>query len=743
MNKTKIASFLVLLCLLGTTCVEAQVLKGKVVDDTQSPLADVYLLNARNGHHAHTDASGSFVLEGAEKGDTILLSLVSYEAKKYVVTEDHSDVKIILHKVHFHLSEVVVRSNVSHLNVISAIDLSVNPVTSSQELLRRVPGLIIGQHAGGGKAEQIFLRGFDIDHGTDINVTVDGVPVNMVSHAHGQGYADLHFLIPETVDKIDFDKGPYHASKGNMATAGYVAFRTKDRLENSLVTLEAGKFNTMRLMGMANLLNTESQSAYFATEFLNTDGYFEASQRFNRINLFGKYSGQLSERDQLSVTLSHLNSKWNASGQIPQRAIDQGLISRFGAIDSTEGGNTQRTNVILQHQHTINASQRVNTRFFYSRYQFELFSNFTFFLNDPVNGDQIRQSEKRDLFGLESVLTNQYTIGRSSIQWQHAVGLRYDRTQDSELSHTLNRKTLLEAIQLGDINETNAYVFSNAEIRRGKWLLNPALRLDHFVFDYVDHLSNNFSNPAARKTTISPKLNFMYTQNSRLQYFLKLGKGFHSNDTRVVTAQTGRSILPAAYGTDLGLTWKPMPKLLLTSAVWYLHLDQEFVYVGDEGVVEPGGKTERKGIDLGIRWQPAHYLMLHADATYTWARATEEPKEANRIPLAPRFTLAGGISFNHPSGFAGSLKVRHLGDRPATEDNSIIAAGYTIADMNLNYSFKKVTIGVIVDNILNKNWNETQFATESRLQNEPQSVTEIHFTPGTPFNIRGMISYRF
>jgi hypothetical protein len=723
--------------------VDAQNQRGRVIDEAGIPLADVYIANLRSGTHAHSNEAGYFSLGNTNRGDALQVRLLSFEPAMIVAPGDTSALNVRLSRSSLQLSEVVVRSGIAHLNMVSGIDTRINPVNTSQELLRRVPGLFIGQHAGGGKAEQIFLRGFDIDHGTDIAISVDGMPVNMVSHAHGQGYADLHFLIPETVDQIDFDKGPYHADKGNLATAGYVAFETKDRLQQSSVTVEAGKFNTLRTVALFNVLNTEKQSAYLATEYLNTDGYFQASQNFHRLNLFGKYSGMLSERDRLSLSISHLGSKWNASGQIPERAVAAGLISRWGSIDSTEGGTTQRTNIILQHQRFINPSTSVTNHAYYTRYGFQLYSNFTFFLNDPVNGDQIRQREVRDLAGFGSAVTKQIFWGRTVVDWKSGAGLRYDRTSNSELSHTLNRETVLDALKLGDISEANLHAYSGVEIRLGKWMINPALRADYFVFDYTDKLAPAFQNPSARKAIISPKLNVLYTQHENLQYFIKLGKGFHSNDTRVVTAATGKAILPAAYGADAGLSWKPFRQVVFNAALWYLHLQQEFVYVGDEGVVEPGGKTERKGIDLGLRWQWGRHIFLAGDFTYSWARALGEPKGADYIPLAPRATVAASLNFKTPAHFAGSIKARYLDNRPANEDYSLIAQGYFITDCNLNYSYKNITVGLIAENLFNADWKETQFATESRLQNEPQPVTEIHFTPGTPFNIRGVVTFRF
>jgi len=721
----------------------AQSGQGRVSDETGLPLDNAYIYNLRSGSHAHSNEGGYFVITSTQAGDSLTISHVSYQSRTWIWSDSSHRNEIRLLKAPFEMGEVILSSAVNHLNIISGIDLKTNPVNTSQELLRRVPGLFIGQHAGGGKAEQIFLRGFDIDHGTDINISVDGMPVNMVSHAHGQGYADLHFLIPETVDKIDFDKGPYYANRGNLATAGYVAFKTKERLDQSSISIEAGKFNTVRMLGLFDLVNTTQQSAYLAAEYLNTDGYFESPQHFHRLNLLGKYTAVIGSKDKVSLSFSHLNSKWNASGQVPQRAIDQGLITRFGSIDNTEGGNTQRSNINLQHLHTISNNSYLKNTAWYSRYGFELFSNFTFFLEDPVNGDQIKQKEARNLFGFETEYNQHLLLGNIKTDLQAGAGVRYDAVKDVELSHTLNRKITLQQLALGDVNETDIYGYVNAEFKTGKWVINPGLRLDYFNFDYEDKLATTYTNPAVSKTIASPKLNILYNGSHKMQYFLKMGKGFHSNDTRVVTKEQQQRTLPAAWGADAGVLWKPVPRMLVNAALWYLYLQQEFVYVGDAAVVEPGGKTRREGIDLGIRYQLGKFVFLHSDFTYTHARASEEAKGEDYIPLAPTLTLAGGLSFKTPGGFAGSIKTRWLGNRPANEDNSIVAKGYCITDMNLNYSYRAITIGVITENVFNSRWNETQFATESRLRDEPDPVTEIHFTPGTPFNIRGQLICRF
>ncbi|MBL7817464.1 MAG: TonB-dependent receptor plug domain-containing protein [Saprospiraceae bacterium] len=715
---------------------------GYIFDEAKKPLETAYVLNQKTNSHAHTNEAGFFNINQTSVGDTLKIVLLGYKSQYFIVKNAEKST-IILPKSIFELDEITINASPKTQNIVSDIDVRINPVNSSQEILRKVPGLFIGQHAGGGKAEQIFLRGFDIDHGTDINITVDGMPVNMVSHAHGQGYADLHFLIPETVGKLDFGKGSYYADKGNLTTAGYVAFSTKDKLDNSAVSIEAGQFNTFRTVGLFKLLSGENnQNAYIATEYLATNGAFESPQNFNRLNVMGKYSTILPNQDKIIISASHFKSRWDASGQVPQRAVESRLISRFGAIDNTEGGQTSRSNINFQFNKRIDNQSFVKTTAYLSQYNFELFSNFTFFLNDSINGDQIKQKEKRNIYGLHSEWNKTVNFGKGELDLQIGGGFRTDDNRDVELSHTVNRKTLIEAIKLGDITETNTFGYANAEFNFGKWLINPAVRFDNFSFIYNDQLATKYATQSIKKSILSPKLNFAYNASRNLQYYLKMGKGFHSNDTRVVVAQTGNEILPAAYSADLGLMWKPQPRLLLNVALWHLYLEQEFVYVGDEGVVEPSGRTRRQGVDMGLRYQMTEGVFFNGDVNYTIARSIDDEKGQNYIPLAPDLTAVGGLTVQK-GRWAGSYQFRYLKSRPANEDNSIVAKGYFVNDANVNYQWRNMNLGISVENLFNTAWNETQFATESRLKNEPQSVEEIHFIPGTPFFLKGKMTIQF
>ncbi|WP_034262490.1 TonB-dependent receptor [Altibacter lentus] len=734
-------------CIFVATPLFAQNLRGKVVNSQNQPLEDVGIFNQDTGQHSHSDATGSFTIINTSPGDSVYFSILGYKTQLLTVSQDHlnSGVTVSMQTSSISLDQIVLTSEITTLSRIVDVDVQTNPVNSSQEILRKVPGLIIGQHAGGGKAEQIFLRGFDVDHGTDVALSVDGMPVNMVSHAHGQGYADLHFVIPETIENVHFGKGPYYADKGNFNTAGFVDLRLRKTLDKSKVSLEAGQFNASRLLGMFNVLTSEKSNAYIASEVYLTDGPFNSPQNFNRINVMGRYNYNLFADQELNVTASYFTSKWDASGQIPQRAVDQGLIGRFGAIDDTEGGQTSRTNLLVAHTKKIDDDQQFKTRAFLSHYDFELYSNFTFFLEDPVNGDQIRQKEDRMIAGAESVYQKKNISlgGNTQLELQSGIGFRYDNADDIELSNTLNRQTTLNRVALGDVDEVNTYGFVNAEFETGKWKFNPALRLDYFKFDYENKISETYDAQSESKVTVSPKLNTIYAVNRNWQLFLKSGIGFHSNDTRVVVANNGEDILPAAYGADLGTIVKPLDRLALNATLWGLFLEQEFVYVGDAGIVEPSGKTRRMGLEVGARYQLNDWLYLYGDVNYTYARSTEAPEGEDLIPLAPDLTSSGGLLVDGLGNFSGALTYRLVGDRPANEDGSITAEGYFITDLNVSYAWDNWTFGIIVENLLDSQWNETQFATESRLFSEAAPMEEIHFTPGTPFYLRGKVAVSF
>jgi outer membrane receptor protein involved in Fe transport len=632
------------------------------------------------------------------------------------------------------LREVVLKPETNWLNTLAQKSFENRQVISAQDVLQSIPGLWIGQHAGGGKAEQLFLRGFDLDHGTDIAINVDGVPVNMVSHAHGQGYADLHYVIPETLEKIDFDKGPYSVQHLNFATAGSVDFNTKSAFDRDLLKVESGSFNTQRLLSIKDF-SDNSTNAWVAIEALLRDGPFESPQNFQRFNFMGSWERDLSnEMGSIKVTANHFTSSWFASGQIPTRAVEAGLITRFGAIDDQEGGSTSRSQINIKWKNPINEKAFWESQLYGARNYFSLFSNFTFFLDDPVNGDQIHQLENRFLWGFSQKLKTKDNVGKWKINREYGLQLRSDFIDDLLLAHTLNRTQILENIQLGTLYERQFGIYHQTGLTNELWDLNFGLRWDMFYHSYRDR-NNTDQLKASDIAIVSPKLKIGYRLSEELVAFFKLGKGYHTNDTRAIVSNELSTLLPGAYGADFGFNGS-CQKIDWQVAFWGLLMDQEFVYVGDAGIVEARGASSRKGIELSIRQEIFKTLNWSFSANTTKPRFIDAPLGENYIPLAPILTSVFNINWESQNGIFSQLEVRHISDRPATEDFSIVAEGYTIINSSLGINHSRLSYGLQIFNLLNAEWKETQFATQSRMFNEPESVEEIHFTPGSPIDIR-------
>ncbi len=731
--------FFLLIHVIGK--ISSQSLEFTIVDEKKEPVVGAVVHTLTSDKYYSSDQKGIVYLTNA-LNEQCIVSFFGFKVDTFQVNQSLIEHPLImLHSESFSLEQVTIAYSVKATNLVSDIDLKINPVSSSQEVLRTVPGLFIGQHAGGGKAEQMFLRGFDVDHGTDVAVSVEGMPVNMVSHAHGQGYADLHFVIPETIKKIDFGKGPYYADKGDFTTGAYVNFQLKEKLDHSAVTLEAGQYNSYRSSALINVFNHTHSSMYFAGEYNHSDGWFVSPQNFYRANFMTRFNTELNTNNSLSIIASQFSSKWNASGQVPTRAVEDGSISRFGSIDNTEGGNTSRQHLIASLQSKLSQNLTFEQKAFISKYNFNLFSDFTFFLNDPIHGDQINQREHRTLFGYNANLLGRQDLKSATLKWDAGLGFRTDEVNQIALANA-EKRMQLSLKKYGNINELNSFGYLNANFESGRWLINPSLRLDHFNFIYTDLLDDG-NKKSASKALLSPKLNIVYQANPHLQYYFKSGLGFHSNDARVVLQQTSKDILPIAKGLDLGMIWKPSSRWIVNSALWILHLNQEFVYIGDDGIVEPSGRTRRLGIDFGLRYQPNDWLFFNSDINYSHGRSIDDPKGQNYIPLAPILSSMGALTI-HKNKFELSFNYRFLSKRPANEDYSLTAQGYFVNDFAGSYTLNnKIRLHVRVENIFNVKWNETQFATLTRLKTEVNPVDEIHFTPGTPFFLKGGVTVSF
>jgi hypothetical protein len=742
-----------ILILLGLTqfiYAQQKIVSGKVVDTLSGePLQGALIKDCITGALTMTDKSGNFILHHSA-GDTIIISDMCYATQKIKAVANYM-MNIRLNRSTIMLKDITIRNGprLDAYRALTSFDLNMQPVKSAQDLLRLVPGLFIAQHMGGGKAEQIFLRGFDADHGTDVNITVDGLPVNMVTHAHGQGYADMHFLIPETVGSYDFGKGPYYTDKGDFTTAGFVSYSTKTLIDRDMIKVEYGQFHTYRIVTLMNLLSGRArengQSAYIAGEGLFSDGGpFKLPEHFTRYNLFGKFNTKLGSQSRLTAIASTFRSDWKASGELPDRSLSEGYVfSRFGVIDSAQGGHTKRTNASIKVTTELGNNWNMENQVWYSHYYFNLVSNFTYYYYFPQTGDEFRQLEHRDLGGYNGKITKTLTVNDHS--WTTTIGInaREDDISPIETDHTENGR-FLNYLQFGKAKELGVNAYWDETLQMGKWLFNAGVRMDNFNFSYANLLQDTSNvnsvsgkNASANKAVVSPKLNIEYTFNDRIQLFLKSGKGLHSNDARVVVANRGFEDLPAAYGLDFGINWKPFPCLYINSALWYLYLQQEFTFGQDlsdqvEGAVKPSGKTSRVGIDFSVRYQFTSWLFANMNVNLARPRYLDSLKGHDFVPLAPTLTSTAGLDFRLKSGINGGISYRYLHDRAANSDYSLTARGYFITDLALNLTRKSYEFGLSVENLFNRTWDESQVEYISRLKNERMPVDQVSYTPGVP-----------
>lgn len=753
--QAKTYSLLLLLALLSAYAkAQTGAIQGSVTDSALHitvPGVNVTI----DGKSAATDELGNFIITGLPAGNyQARITHIGYVPKTMdvrVTAGDTANLQAIVKSTSINLSEVTASDTKDigqTMAVINQIDKDLRPVNSAQDLLRLVPGLFIAQHAGGGKAEQIFLRGFDADHGTDFSVNVDGMPVNMVSHAHGQGYADFHFVIPETVDKLKVFKGTYATQYGDLATAGAGEFSTKNNIGKSMVKVEGGQFDTYRAMAMIDLLrgkhllSKQNENLYVAGEYNYTNSYFDHPQHFYRYNIFGKYSGMLNSNNLLSFSASTFNSGWDASGQIAARTVSDGEISRYGSLDPTEGGSTDRTNINAILTSKLPNGDIIKNQAYYTNYHFNLYSNFTFFLHDTVNGDQINQTEKgRNMYGYKLTYEKNSTLFGRPLKSIAGIGTRID--EGIVMLRHSKQRVILDTLSIGHLYQQNASAYLDETLRlTEKFSVNAGIRFDYFDFEFHNFQHDSLSGHK-QVPKVSPKLNLYYDATPSVQFYAHGGYGFHSNDARSVVLKTSNVNVPTAIGYEAGSTFKLGKSMIINAALWGIDLQSELVYGGDDGTVDITGATRRLGVDLAVRWQITEIFYADVDVNYNHGRYKNLPEGHNYIPLAPSLTSVGGLTLKQKNGFNASLRYRYIDSRPANEDNTVTALGYFLLDAVVNYTKPRYQVGISIENLLNAKWNQAQFDTQSRLKNESQPVDELHYTPGTPFFLKGSLAFFF
>lgn len=629
-------------------------------------------------------------------------------------------------------------------------ELELRPRLRPGDVVEAVPGLFAVQHAGGGKANQYFLRGFDADHGSDVALFADGVPINMPSHGHGQGFADLHFVIPELVVGLDGYKGPYYAELGDFATAGAVNLRFAERFEESFAQYTLGQYGIMRGLVVASPDLGEAWRAIAAAEVHKDDGPFESPERLRRFNVFFRATRDIDKSSKLSMTWMSYGSSWNASGQIPARAVcgegegqnappslyGESCIDRFGHVDPSEGGSTQRHSASIGYSASSNDSE-LSALAFYTSYRFALHSNFTFFAEDPIRGDGIEQGDDRSVIGGDFRLRRRMHLGPVKLTTTVGAQLRRDDVDNSLLR--AERRKRIDSLVSAHVDESRIGVFVEEDVRLGRHIrLIGGLRgerIDVAVEDRHEEVAAGAPKTSGTKgaSLLLPKLMAVLTPIPQVDIFADAGRGFHSNDARgAVLGEGPATLMTPAFGWEIGTRVTPVKEVTMTLAAFQLDLDSEQVWSGDEGTTEPSGATRRQGIEMGARFRLSNWLFADADATFTRARYRDT---GQAVALAPTRTLTAGIGAKPTIGrftpFLG-LRLKSIAERPASEDREWMAEGFAVVDANAGVRFGDVEAALDVQNLLGTRWREVQYANESRLPFEPEPVTGIHYVPGWP-----------
>lgn len=620
-------------------------------------------------------------------------------------------------------------------------ELDANPVYRVGEMLEATPGLVVTQHSGDGKANQYFLRGFNLDHGTDLAITVDGMPVNLRTHGHGQGYSDLNFLIPELVSGLQYKKGPYYAEEGDFAAAGATHIQITDRLDRGSGEIGAGGAGYRRAFA-ANSLAAGSGSLTYGFEVYHNDGPWTRPDDFRKANGVLRYA-QGDAQNGFNVTAMAYQGKWNSTDQIPRRAIGSGQIGRFDGIDPTDGGAAQRYSLSAAWRRT-QGSGLTEANAYAIRSRLNLFSNFTYFLNDAVNGDQFEQSDSRLVSGLNLKHTWGDSWGGREVV--NTAGLQLRRDDISVGLFGTRAQQRLTTTRADDVIESSGGLFLQNSLRWAeKFRTVAGLRGDYFRADVA---SNNVRNSGkANDHLINPKLSLIFGPWAQTEYYVNWGRGFHSNDARGATITVDPAsgnpaqrvpLLVRTSGYETGLRSNLLQNLQTTFTVFRLDFDSELLFVGDAGTTEPSRPSRRVGFEWTNQYAPTDWFNLDADVAYSRARFTNPDPAGERIPGAVEGVATLTAAIDNRGPWYGSLRMRYFGPRPLNESNSVRSQSTTLASVRAGYKVdKKLRLQLDVFNLLNRSASQIDYLYTSRLQGEAAAgVSDVHFKPVEPRSFR-------
>jgi outer membrane receptor protein involved in Fe transport len=632
---------------------------------------------------------------------------------------------------------------------ISGAEVNARPFSRVGEALEVVPGLIVTQHSGEGKANQYFLRGFNLDHGTDLAIRVDGMPVNMPTHGHGQGYADINFMIPELIQSVNVRKGPYFADVGDFSSAGSVAIDYINKLPKNIVETTNGSFGYHRGLA-AGSTAVGAGTLLAAVEGVKYNGPWDVPDNVRKLNGVLRYS-QGTATDGFTLSAMAYSNGWNSTDQVAQRAVDQGVIGRLGTLDPTDGGTSSRFSLSSNWAQSSEYGQSKINAYVISS-SLRLYNNFTYFIDDPVNGDQFSQMDRRTVYGLNA--SHAFDVRVGGIETQTRVGLQ-TRGDDIRvgLFKTLQRETL-STVREDSVREGNVGVWADTTARWTDWLRTTiGIREDYFAGTVLSDTPENSGNAQASIT--SPKAGIVLGPWYKTEFYGNAGYGLHSNDIRgatitvdpidKVTPQDRVPLLVRSKGAEIGVRTKAVEGLTSSLAVFVLDFDSELLFVGDAGTTEPSRPSRRVGVEWTNQYQVLPWMRLDIDVAYTRARFTDFDPAGNFIPGAPAWVAAGGVTFGGESGWFGALRGRYFGPRPLIEDDSVRSLSSLIFNARAGYRFDNgLRLQLDILNLFNAKTNQIEYYYLSRLPGEPiGGVADRHVHPAEPLAVRLTLAGRF
>ena len=633
-----------------------------------------------------------------------------------------------------HYENAVGTSDAASQGTITPQLIEARPMQRPGEVLEYVPGVIITQHSGDGKANQYFLRGFNLDHGTDFLTTINHMPVNMPTHAHGQGYSDINFLLPELVSRIAYKKGPYFAEEGDFSSAGAADIDYYTKMPKGIASLGLGSNGYRRAMA-ADSFDADPGHLLYGFELFHNDGPWINPEDYRKLNGVLRFS-EGTNADGYTLSLMGYTGKWNATDQIPQRVVDDQTISRFGAIDPTNGGKTSRYSVSLDRHKTLDNGAVFHMDVYAVKYRLNLFSNFTYFLNDPTNGDQFEQADDRTVVGL----TPRWVFNGKWDERQitHKLGLDARRDDINVALYDTTARDRRSPVRSDKVLQTGvALYYENAIQWTDTFRSIAGVREDFYGARVDNDLGGNSGTTNAHIT--SPKLSFIFGPFDKTEYFLNYGQGFHSNDARGTTITTATKVpaLVRTRGEEIGIRTEVISHLQSSLSLWRLALDSELVFKGDTGTTEASRASLRRGIEWSNRYIPHDWLLVDLDLSASRAQFTDNDPKGSYIPGAIDRVASLGVTVKDLGPWSGTVHARYFGPRPLNEDNSARSQSSVILSARASYKFDaKTSVNFDVFNLFNRKANDIEYYYVSQRCPTCTPDQDIHFHPAEPRTAR-------